>query len=128
MDSNQIISEDDIIRLFGSVPLEQYHNSINLVNRYGQNLAHLCTQLGYHRLLVTVIERGADIHAKDANGWVPMDFARLLDDGDAIDILEGDWEESIENIISTGSSSNDLLRHFISGCVLAIQTINPLLK
>ena len=127
-DSNQIITEDDIIRLFGSVPLEQYRNSINLVNRHGQNLAHLCTQLRYHRLLVTVIERGADIHAKDANGWAPLDFARLHHDEDAIDILEGDWEKNIEDIISTGSSSIDLLRPFISGCVPAIQTINPLLK
>jgi len=122
-DSNQIITEGDIIHLFGSVPLEQYRNSINLVNRHGQNLAHLCTQLEYHRLLVTLIERGVDVHAKDANGWTPMDFARLHDDEDAIDILKGDWEENIENIISTGSSSIDLLRRFISGCVLAVQTI-----
>jgi len=52
-----------------------------------------------------------------------MDFARLHDDEDAIDILEGDWEENIESITSTGSSSIDLSRRFISGYVLAIQTI-----
>jgi len=120
---NQIITEDDIIRLIDSVPLEQYRDSINLVNHHGQNLAHLCTQLGYHRPLVTVIERGVDTHARDANGWTPLDFARLHHDEDAIDILEGDWEENIESIISTGSSSIDLWRRYISGCVLAIQTI-----
>jgi len=122
-DLNQIITEDDIIHLFGSVPLEQYRNSINLVNCHGQNLAHLCTQLGYHRLLVTVVESGADIYAKDANGWTPMDFARLHHNEDAVDILEGDWEENIENIISTGSPSIDPLSRFIPGCVLAIQMI-----
>ena len=113
-DSGQQITEDDLLRLLGSIswPLEDC-DSINLVNNCGQNLAHYCAQLRYHRLLTAVIERGVDIHAKDVNGWTPLGVARLHRDEDAIDILEGEWEDKIQDAISTAPSSIALLRRFI---------------
>ena len=117
------VTEEDILGLLDTAPWSLEENrSIRLVNNHGHNLAHLCAQLKYHRLLIAVIERGADIHARDVNGWTPLDFARLHRDEDAIDILEGDWEDYIQNMISTGSSPVDLLRRFVPGCVLAIRT------
>ena len=109
-DSDQSVTEDELLGMLDSIP---FQDSINLVDHDGHNLAHFCAQLRYHRLLTAVIERGADIHAKDANGWTPLDFARLHRDEDAIDILEGDWEDCIEDAISTGSLSTDPLRRFI---------------
>jgi len=88
-------------------------DSINLVNNRRQNLAHFCAQLGYHRLLTVMIEIRIDIHAKDVNGWTPLDFARLHNDEDAIDILLGEWEDNIQDLISAGIVPVDLLRRFI---------------
>src|SRR5258708_2646259 len=76
----------------------EYSAAFNLVNKYGQNLAHLCAQLHYHRLLITVIEWGVDISVRDANGWTPLDFARFYGDVDAMDILEGGWEDDMETL------------------------------
>ena len=111
-DLDQPVTEDYFLGILNS-GLFQNCDSINLVNDYGQNLAHFCAELRYHRLLTTVIERGVDIHAKDANGWTPLDVARLHHDEDAIDILEGEWEDKIEDAISTEPLSIDLLRRFI---------------
>ena len=113
-DSGQLVTEDDLLGLLGSISwhLEDC-DSINLVNNRGQNLAHFCSQLRYHRLLTAVIEIGADIRVKDVNGWSPLDFARLHRDEDAIDVLRGEWEDKIQDAISTGSFSIDLLRRFM---------------
>ena len=111
-DSDQPVTEDDLLGILDFIPFQDY-DSINLVNHHSQNLAHFCAQLRYHRLLTAVIERGADILAKDGNGWTPLDFARLHCDNNAIDILEGDWEDCIQGAISTGSFSTDPLRRFI---------------
>jgi len=122
-DSNHPVTEDDLLGLLGSISWQlEDRDSINLLSDSGQNLAHYCAQLGYHRLLTAVIEIGADIHVKDVNGWTPLDFARLHRDEDTIDILEGDWEDHIEKIISTGSFSIDKLHRFVPGCVPSIQT------
>jgi hypothetical protein len=130
-DSEQIVTEDDLLGLLDSVPwsLEDY-DSINLVNNHSQNLAHLCSQLRYRRLLIAVIERGIDIHAKDVNGWSPLNFAQLHRDEDAMDILQGDWEDSILNISSRMPPTDPLL-YVKPGCVCspsnAIQSIAKLL-
>jgi len=42
--------------------------TFNLVNKFGQNLAHLCTQLGYNRLLTLVIKQWVYIGIRDTNG------------------------------------------------------------
>ena len=85
--------EESLISILSSHPQPPKDTTaFNLVNEYRQNLAHLCAQLGYHRLLTFVIERGVDISAKDANGWMPLDFARFYGDLNAVDILEGEWE------------------------------------
>lgn len=122
-DLDQVVTEDDLLVLLGSISwsLEDC-DSINLVNDRGQNLVHLSSQLGYHRLLIALIERGARIHAKDVNGWNPLDFARLHRDEDAIDILKGEWEDLIQDIISTGLLSVDLFHRFMPECVPTIQT------
>jgi hypothetical protein len=87
--------EANLLAMLGSHPwVEEEAPTINIVNERGQNLAHLCAQLGYNRLLLAVIEWGIDIRAKDANGWTPLDFARLNEYEEAIDILEGDWVDS----------------------------------
>jgi hypothetical protein len=109
---DQLVTEDDLLGILDSIPFQD-RDSINLVNHRGQNLAHFCAQLRYHRLLTAVIERRARIHAKDVNGWAPLDFARLHRDEDAIDILEGAWEDYIQNAISRGSFSTDLLRRLV---------------
>ena len=121
-DLDQVVTEDDLLVLLGSISwsLEDC-DSINLVNDCGQNLVHLSSQLGYHRLLIALIERGAHIHAKDVNGWSPQDFAQLHRDEDAIDILKGEWEDRVQDIISTGLLSIDLLRRFMPECVPTIQ-------
>ena len=111
-DLDQPITEDYILGILNS-GLVQNSDSINLVNDYGQNLAHFCAALRYHRLLTTVIERDINIHAKDVNGWTPLDVAWLHHDEDAIDILEGEWEDNIQDAISTGQLSIDLLRRFM---------------
>jgi len=98
-------------------------NSVNLVNNRGQNLAHICARLGHHSLLINVIEKGANIHAEDMNRRTPLDFARLYHDEDAIDILEGDWDDNIQDVISTGLLPVDLLHRYIPEYVLAIQTL-----
>ena len=128
-DSYQLVTEDDLLSLLGSISWSlQDCDSINLVNNRGQNLAHFCTQLGYHRLLTAVIESGAQIQVKDVNGWTPLDFARLHHDEDAVDILEGDWEDYIQNTLSTGLLPIDLLHRFVPGWVIAIQTMILLLN
>ena len=110
----QQITEDDLLGLLGSVSWQlEDCDSINLVNDCGQNLAHYCAQVRYHRLLTAVIERGVDIHAKDVNGWTPLGVAQLHRDEDSIDILEGEWEDKIQDAISTAPLSIDLLRRFI---------------
>ena len=111
-DLDQPVTEDYFLGILNS-SLFQNCDSINLANDFGQNLAHFCVELRYHRLLTAVIERGVDIHAKDVNGWTPLDVARLHHDADAIDILEGEWEDKIEDAISTAPLSIDLLRRFI---------------
>jgi hypothetical protein len=84
--------EECIVAMLGSHPWTPENEAvINVVNEYRQNLAHLCAQLGYNQLLLYVIEWGIDIRAEDANGWTPLDFARLHSDESAVDILEGDW-------------------------------------
>ena len=98
-------------------------DSVNLTNNLGQNLAHICAQLGHPSLLINVIEKGAHIHAEDMNGRTPLDFARLYRDEGAIDVLEGDWDDNIQNVISTGLLPVDLLHRYAPECVLAIQTI-----
>lgn len=124
-----MVTEDDLLGLLDSISWKSEDcDSINLVNNCGQNLAHFCAQLQYHRLLTAVIEVGADIHANDENGCTPLDFARLHRDEDAIDILEGDWEDYIQTTISTGLFSIDLLHRFIPGWVLATRTIIFLLN
>ena len=98
-------------------------DSVNLVNNRGQNFAHICAQLGNQCLLINVIEKGAHIHTEDVNGRTPLDFARLYRDEDAIDILEGDWEDNVQNVISAGWLPVSLLHRYMPECVLAIQTI-----
>ena len=111
-DLDQPVTEDYFLGILNS-GLFPNSDSINLVNDYGQNFAHFCAELRYHRLITTVIERGIDIHAKDVNGWTPLDVAWLHRDEDAIDILEGEWEDNIEEAISTGQLSIGLLRRFM---------------
>ena len=92
-----ITTEDAILSMLSSLGWpSQDPEELNIVNRYRQNLAHLCVQLHYHRLLLAAIEWGIDINAKDRNGWTLGDFARLYDDKDALDILEGGWKEVAE--------------------------------
>lgn len=110
-DSDQPVTEDYLLGVLDSI-LFQDCDSINIANQHGHNLAHFCAQLRYHRVLTAAIERGVDINAKDVNGWTPLDFARLHRDEDAIDILDGEWEDKVQDAISTGSST-DLLRRFI---------------
>ena len=89
--------EEVLISILNSHPWSPVASTaFNLANKYGQNLAHLCAQLGYHRLLTCLIEWGLDINVKDANGWTPLDFARFYGDLDAVDILEGGWEDDVE--------------------------------
>ena len=109
---DQPVTEDYFLGILNTY-LVQNCDSINLVNHCGQNIAHFCAELRYHQLLTTVIERGVDIHAKDVNGWTPLDVARLHHDEDAIDILEGEWEDKIEDAISTVPLSIDLLHRSI---------------
>jgi hypothetical protein len=93
--TNEKSSEEDLLAMLGSHPWEaEDAATINTVNERGQNLAHLCAQLGYNELLLAVIEWGIDISTEDVNGWTPLDFSRLHGDEGAVDILEGDWVDS----------------------------------
>jgi hypothetical protein len=122
MDSQQKVREDDVLFLLDSIPWSlEGSGVINLVNNCGQNLAHFCAQLGYHRCLVALIERGIGIHVKDVNGWTPLDFARLHRDEDAIDILQGDWEDSLLNTVPMELWPTDSLLSVESRCVFTIQ-------
>jgi len=121
--------EDDLLGALSPIPWSlENRDSVNLVNDHGQNLAHICAQRGRHKLLVDAIEKGAHVHAEDMNGRTPLHFAQLNHDDDAIDILEGDWEDDIQTIVSTGLLPIELLHRFIPGYVLAIQTIIPSLN
>jgi hypothetical protein len=89
--------EDVLISILNSHPWSPDSScAFNLVNKYGQNLAHLSAQIGYHRLLTSVIEWGVGIAVEDANGWTPLQFARFYGDSDAMDILEGGWENNVQ--------------------------------
>ena len=89
--------EEMIVSMLGSHPWTAADGAcINTVNERGQNLAHLCAQLGYNRLLLNAIEWGIEIRAKDVNGRTPLDFARLHVDERAIDILEGDTVDLVQ--------------------------------
>jgi hypothetical protein len=95
-DSHQRVREDDVLCILDSIPWSlEGSDAINLVNNCGQNLAHFCAQLRFHCFLVALIERGINIHTKDVNGRTPLNFARLHRDEDAMDILQGDWEDSL---------------------------------
>ena len=101
--------EEALISILNSHPWSPKDSTtFNLANEYGQNLAHLCAQLGYHRLLTFVIERGVDINVKDADGWMALDFARFYGDLNAVDILEGDWECDVEVPVQAPSMSTDV--------------------
>ena len=110
-DSDQPLTEDYLLGMLDSILFQDY-GSVNLINQHGHNLAHFCAQLRYHRVLTAAIEKGVDINAKDVNGWTPLDFARLHRDEDAIDILEGEWEDKVQDAIFTGLYT-DLLRRLI---------------
>ena len=113
-ESDQPVTEDYLLGMLDSILFHDC-DSVNFSNQRGHNLAHFCAQLRYHRVLTAAIERGVDINAKDVNGWTPLDFACLHRDEDAIDILEGEWEDEVQDAqdaISSGSST-DLLRRFI---------------
>jgi hypothetical protein len=126
MDSQQRVREDDVLCVLDYVPRSlEGSDAINVVNSCGQNLGHFCAQLRYHRCLIALIERGIDIHAKDANGWIPLDFARLHRDEDAMDILEGDWEDSLLNTVPMELWPTDPLPSVKPRCVVTIQTIQP---
>ena len=89
--------EEMIVSMLGSHPWTAADGAfINIVNERGQNLAHLCAQLGYNQLLLNAIEWGIDIRAEDVNGWTPLDFARLHVDERAIGILEGDTVDLVQ--------------------------------
>ena len=90
--------EEILVAMLGSHPWTAADEAvINIVNEHGQNLAHLCAQLGHNKLLLAVIEWGIDIRTKDANGWTPLDFARLHGNEEAVDILEGDWIDPVDS-------------------------------
>ena len=89
--------EESIIVMLGSHSWTAADKAVmNTANERGQNLAHLCAQLGYNQLLSGIIEWSVDIHAEDVNGWTPLDFARLHGNEEAADILEGDWVDNVE--------------------------------
>ena len=81
--SSDSVIEDDLLGLLASISWQlEDCDSINLINGRSQNLAHFCAQLRYHRVLIAVIERGVDIHAKYVNRWTPLDVALLHRDED----------------------------------------------
>ena len=92
--------EDTLLEMIGSQNWStEDHDTLKSTNQRGQSLAHLCAQLGYHRLLLRLIELGLDITIQDANGWRARDFALLYKDKEALDILEGGWEEREEALV-----------------------------
>jgi hypothetical protein len=123
--TNEHSREENLLAMLGSHPwAEEDAPAINIVNERGQNLAHLCAQLGYNRLLLAVIEWGIDIRAKDVNGWTPLDFARLNKGEEAIDMLEGDWVDTAEyalhphpNDMSHNPIVSSSIREMDSGCI-----------
>jgi hypothetical protein len=93
-----------LVIMLGSHPwTAEDQTAINIINEQGQNLAHLCAQLGYNQLFLTVIQWGVDISAKDINGWTPLDLARLNKDKEAVDVLEGDWVDPVEHALHSHS-------------------------
>jgi hypothetical protein len=99
--------EKDLLALLGlHVWIPENQDALNFANGRHQNLAHLCAQLGYNQLLLVLIEQGINIHKKDVNGWIPLDFARLHKDEEAVDILEGGWVECGQHPCPTHVSLN----------------------
>jgi hypothetical protein len=99
--------EENLLALLGShVWTPENQAALNFANGRHQNLAHFCVQLGYSQLLLVLIEQGINIHAKDVNGWIPLDFARLHGDEEAADVLEGGWVECGQHPCPTHVSLN----------------------
>ncbi|KAG9051680.1 SPT3 Dosage dependent suppressor of Ty-induced promoter mutations-like protein [Tulasnella sp. UAMH 9824] len=79
-----------------SIPLEE---ALTLSNSEGQTLLHLASILGFHRLIKWLLEKGADVDARDKNGFTALHFSAssgrlacarlLLEAGADLQVVDG---------------------------------------
>ena len=62
----------------------------------GSSLLHLAIEEGYKDITLALLEAGADIHAKDKDGWIALHWACCRE-----------WEDVVQALIDKGSEVNE---------------------
>lgn len=85
--------------------LEQGLN-INAADNRGKTALHGAALQGYDQVVAALVERGADLHARDRDGYTPLDTARGLAGGFGFTGGEGRLHESTVALIESLSAES----------------------
>ena len=64
--------------------------SLNEMDSQGRTSLHLAAQRGLSKAVMSMVEKGADIHAKDCQGWMPLHHAAANGHEHILDLLADD--------------------------------------
>lgn len=81
--------------------------NLNLLNKQRQTLLHLSCQLSLVDLTQSLIENGADVNARDINGFTPLHFAYISKSEDCAMLLY-DSGADVEIVDACGKSPKEL--------------------
>ena len=63
---------------------------MNQTDSHGRSLLHLVAQKGSSKAAMRIIEKGGDVHAKDRQGWIPLQHAAANGHEQMLEVFAGD--------------------------------------